>query len=214
MCQALCLHFSHKPHHKASPPVIKEVSEPSCTTEEMGTEKLLAKGYPAGKQQLGGLQLYPARLLCPWGFSRQEYGRGLPCPPPGDLPTPGIEPRSAALQADSLPSEPPGKPNSSISGPQICLCGPHTGLLREKPSWTPSGSLLLTAGTSMHRPGSGALSFCVKEQRQAKYLPACEEPQTGLTAESTPCRNEGQAVATESWGGGAAGGARILTIAV
>ena len=34
----------------------------------------------------------------------------LPCPPPGDLPNPGIEPRSPTLQADSLPSEPPGKP--------------------------------------------------------------------------------------------------------
>ena len=36
------------------------------------------------------------------GFSRQEYWSGLPCPPPGDLPDPGIEPRSLALQADSL----------------------------------------------------------------------------------------------------------------
>ena len=44
------------------------------------------------------------------GFSRQEYWSGLPCPPPGDLPDPEIEPRSPALQADSLPYEPPGKP--------------------------------------------------------------------------------------------------------
>ena len=43
------------------------------------------------------------------GFSKQEYWGGLPCPSPGDLPDPGIEPRSPALQADSLPSEPPGK---------------------------------------------------------------------------------------------------------
>ena len=42
-------------------------------------------------------------------FSRQEYWRGLPCPSPGDLPVPGIEPRSPALQADALTSEPPGK---------------------------------------------------------------------------------------------------------
>ena len=52
----------------------------------------------------------PARLLCSSGFSRQEYWSGLPCPPPGNLPKPGIESRSPALQADSLPSEPPGKP--------------------------------------------------------------------------------------------------------
>ena len=55
--------------------------------------------------------MQPARFLCPWGFSRQEYWRGLPCPPPRDLPNPGIKPRSPTLLADSLPSEPPGKSN-------------------------------------------------------------------------------------------------------
>ena len=39
----------------------------------------------------------------------QEYWSGLPCPPPGDLPSPGIEPRSPTLQEDSLLTEPPGK---------------------------------------------------------------------------------------------------------
>ena len=43
------------------------------------------------------------------GFSRQEYWSGLPFPSAGDLPDPGIEPRSPALQADALISEPPGK---------------------------------------------------------------------------------------------------------
>ena len=43
------------------------------------------------------------------GFSRQEHRSGLPCPPPGDLPEPGIEPSYAALRADSLPSEPKKK---------------------------------------------------------------------------------------------------------
>ena len=42
-------------------------------------------------------------------FSRQEYWSGLPFPSPGDLHGPGIEPGSLALQADALPSEPPGK---------------------------------------------------------------------------------------------------------
>ena len=42
------------------------------------------------------------------GFSRQEHWSGLPFPSPGDLPDPGIEPRSPTLQADALPSEPPG----------------------------------------------------------------------------------------------------------
>ena len=40
--------------------------------------------WPHGRQ--------PIRLLCSWGFSRQEYQSGLPCPPPGDLPGPGSEP--------------------------------------------------------------------------------------------------------------------------
>ena len=44
------------------------------------------------------------------GFSRQEYWNGLPCSSPGDLPNPGIEHISLALQADSLPTESPGKP--------------------------------------------------------------------------------------------------------
>ena len=43
------------------------------------------------------------------GFSRQWYWSGLPSPSPGDLPDPGIEPKSPALQTDALPPEPPGK---------------------------------------------------------------------------------------------------------
>ena len=43
-------------------------------------------------------------------FSKQEYWSGLSFPSPGDLPNPGIEPRSPVLQADSLPAEPQGKP--------------------------------------------------------------------------------------------------------
>ena len=48
------------------------------------------------------------------GFSRQECWSGLPFPSPGDVPDPGIEPGSPALQADALPSEPPGKLASSL----------------------------------------------------------------------------------------------------
>ena len=49
------------------------------------------------------------------GFPRKEYWSGLPFPSPGDLPNPGVEPRSRALQADSLPSELPGKPTQGHS---------------------------------------------------------------------------------------------------
>ena len=49
------------------------------------------------------------------GFSRQEHWTGLPFPFSGDLPDPGMEPRSPRLQADALTSEPPGKPFQGVS---------------------------------------------------------------------------------------------------
>ena len=49
-------------------------------------------------------------------FCRQEYWSGLPFPSPGDLPDLVIEPRTPALQADSLPSEPPRKPYKAGGG--------------------------------------------------------------------------------------------------
>ena len=49
------------------------------------------------------------------GFSRQEYWSGLPFPFPGDLLDPGIKPVSPALQADSIPTEPQGKPDAKIT---------------------------------------------------------------------------------------------------
>ena len=48
------------------------------------------------------------------GFSRQAYQSGLLFPSPGDIPDPGIKPRSPRLQADALPSEPPGKLITSL----------------------------------------------------------------------------------------------------
>ena len=59
-------------------------------------------------------------------FSRQEYWNGQPFPSPGDLPHPGMEPSSPALQADSLLSEPPGKPpgQEQMSKTDILLTQP------------------------------------------------------------------------------------------
>ena len=57
------------------------------------------------------------------GFSSQEYGSGLPFPSPGDLPNPGIEPRSPTLWADSLPAEPEGKPKTTGVGSLSLLQG-------------------------------------------------------------------------------------------
>ena len=56
------------------------------------------------------------QALLSMGFSRQEYQSGLPCPPAGDLPNSGNEPRYPALKVDSLPSEPPEKPMLMLIG--------------------------------------------------------------------------------------------------
>ena len=61
-------------------------------------------------------RLYPARLVCPWDFSSQEYESGLPCPPAG-VPDPEIKPTSSAspaLQTDSLPLSYQGSPTFSL----------------------------------------------------------------------------------------------------
>ena len=57
------------------------------------------------------------QALLSMGFSRQESWSGLPFPSPRDLPNLGIEPTSPALQADTLLSEPPGKPVSELWDP-------------------------------------------------------------------------------------------------
>ena len=71
------------------------------------------------------------------GIIRQEYWSGLPFPSPGDLPNPGIEPRSPALLADALLSEPPGKPSKEFIELQIndarLLC--HGILQARKLEW-------------------------------------------------------------------------------
>ena len=74
------------------------------------------------------------------GFSRQEYWRGLSFPSPGDLPDPGIEPRSPAFQADALTSEPPGKPIMRNSG----LDETQTGM---KIAWRNSSNLRYTGAS-------------------------------------------------------------------
>ena len=80
---------------------------------------------------LYGLQ--PTRLLCPWGFSRQEKGSELPCPPSGDLTNLGMELRSPALQQDFfLPSKPPGKPkNTKLSSLSLL----HVNFTTQELNW-------------------------------------------------------------------------------
>ena len=66
------------------------------------------------------------------GFSRQEYWSGLPCPPPADLPNPGIQPRSPVLQVDSLLPEPPEKSMNAGVG---SLSLPQGIFLTQKLNW-------------------------------------------------------------------------------
>ena len=61
----------------------------------------------------------PSRLLCPWN----SPGQNVAFPSPGDLPNPGIQPRSPVLQAHSLLSEPPGKPRNTGVGSLFFLQG-------------------------------------------------------------------------------------------
>ena len=82
---------------------------------------VLSRSVMSSSLQLHGLK--PARLLCPWEFSRLEYWSGLPCPPPEGLPIPGIEPRSPTLWADSLLSEPPGNLKNTEVGRRSILQG-------------------------------------------------------------------------------------------
>ena len=85
-------------------------------------------------------------------FSREEYWNGLPFPSPGDLPDSGIEPGTPALQADALPSEPPGpriKPVfPSLAGGFLCLSTappgkPWKGILSGILDWKPEQSTWL-----------------------------------------------------------------------
>ena len=62
------------------------------------------------------------------GVLQARIQEGLPCPPPGDLPNPGVELRSPALQTDSLPTVPPGKPKNYGVGSLSLLQGIDQGI--------------------------------------------------------------------------------------
>ena len=96
------------------------------------------------------------------GFSRQEYWSGLPFPSPGDLPDPGIEPGSSALEADALTSEPPGKQNPGLlHSKQILYHLSHQEL--KKALLPPIGNQIpvshMTGGNALHSTDKDAKSF-------------------------------------------------------
>ena len=107
-------------------------------------------------------------------FSRQEYWSGLPFPSSGDLPDPGIEPGSPALQADALPSEPPGKPqarrrlNNKLLGKCELVPGPI-------PSHLPSTPLNPPQPPLPHSPKTS--------EKKSLYLFPFVPPRVGLSLE-------------------------------
>ena len=88
-------------------------------------------------------------------YSSQEPWSGLPFHSPGDLPDPGIKPRSPTLQADALPSEPLGKPQSQIP----FLIKRNQGSLEE---W-----MIPVQGQEIDEPG---ISYCIRNQRNDQRL--------------------------------------------
>ena len=87
-----------------------------CWTFRSKTRKFLKRVHVCVLSRFSHVQLFttPRTVTCQaplsMDFSRQEYWSGWLCSPSGNLPNPGIEPRSPTLQADSLMPEPPGKP--------------------------------------------------------------------------------------------------------
>ena len=110
--------------HKMSQ-LLREIIIVICTQFHLCTKSYMEESYSTTTYSYSmccvlSLVTQKCSTLCnpmdcspPWGFSREEYYSRLPCPPPGDLPNPGIKPRCPALQVDSLPSEPLGKPSYS-----------------------------------------------------------------------------------------------------
>ena len=93
-----------------------------CFMEAGGGGGLVTKSCPT----LATPWTRACQVLLSLGFFRQECWSGLPFPSPGDLPDPGIEPRSSALQADSLPPELQRKPRGRRAEPRcfrnLSLC--------------------------------------------------------------------------------------------
>ena len=94
-----CRQILYQLSHKGSPRILEWVAYP------------FSSGSSQPRNQTGVSCIAGDQLSYQGSPSRQENWSGLPFPYPGDLPDPGIEPRSAALQADSLLTEPPGKPS-------------------------------------------------------------------------------------------------------
>ena len=92
------------------------MEEPGLCNQEM--EVLVAQSCPILCDPMDCGPQTPLSM----GFPRQDYWIGFPFPSPGDLPNPGTEPEPPSLEANSLPSEPPGKKTWKQEGLEMQLC--------------------------------------------------------------------------------------------
>ena len=89
-------------------------SSPLSRSSSLGLAKIYSYTNESESRSVMSDSLWPHRLYSPWNSPGQNTGVGCCSLLQGNLPNPGIEPRSPALQADSLPAESPGKPNILI----------------------------------------------------------------------------------------------------
>ena len=139
------------------------------------TLAVLSHSVVSSSWQPHGLQ--PTRPPLSMGFSRQEYWSGLPCPPPGDLPNPGIKPKSPALAGRFFTTEPPGKPLLFLSILKTSLDFPDSSVGKEPACNAGDPSSLPRSGSST---GEGIgyplqYSWASLVAQLAKNLPATWE---------------------------------------
>ena len=122
------------------------------------------------------------------GFSRPEYWSRSPFPSPGDLPNPGIKPGFPALQADSLPSKPPGKLPSDCPR-STGLFKPHSkacAVLSPRPTlptWLPDHPVPTRTGASRGQTGHGSFAHCsIFCTENRAWSPICCPPFVCLSA--------------------------------
>ena len=105
------------------------------------------------------------------GFSRQEYWSGMPSPSPGTCPNPGTEPRSPVLQADSLPSEPLGKPRICLQSRKHrrCRFNPWVGTIPWRKTWQPT-PVFLPGESHVQRSLASYSPWGCKDSDRAKHF--------------------------------------------
>ena len=133
------------------------------------------------------IDIFP-KMSAIWSMelSKQEYWSGLPFPSPGDLPNPGTEPRSPVLQAEALPSEPPGKPiwntepqRSAHKWKLLVM----SDSLQPHGLYSPWNSLSLNAGVGSRF----LLQGIFPTQRSNPDLPHCRWILYQLSQQGSPC---------------------------